>query len=342
MLRYKHALLEMDISIIICTRNRASDLRSTLQSLASTTVPAGLKVECIVIDNNSSDETQRVIADFDAGPWVLREYVEEAPGLSHARNRAIHESRGDVLLFTDDDVRVPEAWIDPMTRPIRMGEADAVAGGIKIAPGLRRAWMTPRSRSVLADTCLLDPDQPQYFVGANMAIGRHVFETIPGFDPEIDAGPNSSGFAGDVLFARQMLASDFEIAGALDVEVEHHFDPDRLSRESYIQAMRKQGQSEAYLDYHWRHRRPEEIEENLWVALAKALVRLNLERVKRFASIPAEGMEIWEMRVLTRFYRIQTFLRERKRPRNYDQYGTRKKHGVPLQTVDPSLKESVL
>lgn len=287
-------------------------------------------MECVVVDNNSSDETQQVIADWESGPLVKRRYVEKTPGLSHARNRAISESRGSVILFTDDDVRVPEEWILPMTRPIRDGEADAVAGGIRLASELQRPWMTLRSRSVLADTCLLDPKSPQYFVGANMAIGRHVFETIPGFDPEIDAGPNSLGFAGDVLFARQMLAAGFDIAGALNIEVEHHFDSSRLSRKSYIQSMKKQGHSEAYLDYHWRHCRPEGIEGNLWVALIKSFGRLNLERIKRFGRMSSEGMEVWEIRMLTRLHRIHQFLREQKRPRNYTQRGTQKKRGVPV------------
>lgn len=320
----------MDLSVIICTRNRASDLRCTLRSLASTRVPDDWRTECVIIDNNSSDNTQQVIAEWEPGPWRKRGYIEETPGLSHARNRAIQESRGDVILFTDDDVRVPEEWVGPMARPILGEEADAVAGGIRLAPKLRRPWMSLRSRSVLADTCLIDPSKPQYFVGANMAIGRHVFATIPGFDPEIDAGPHSLGFAGDVLFARQMLVAGFSIAGKLDVEVEHHFNPERLTRKSYIQSMKKQGRSEAYLDYHWRHCRPEGIQGSLWVALIKALGRLNLERIKRFGRVSHEGMEIWEIRTLTRVHRIRQFLRERKRPRNYERNSTRKKRGIPI------------
>jgi glycosyltransferase involved in cell wall biosynthesis len=43
---------------------------------------------------------------------------EPAPGKSRAQNTALAEARGEVLLFTDDDVEPAEDWIEKMARPL--------------------------------------------------------------------------------------------------------------------------------------------------------------------------------------------------------------------------------
>ena len=53
---------------------------------------------------------------------------EPRSGKSRALNRGLREAKGEVLLFTDDDLRFPRQWIEPMMAPILAGEADAVAG----------------------------------------------------------------------------------------------------------------------------------------------------------------------------------------------------------------------
>lgn len=319
----------MDVSIIICTRNRASDLSKTLHSIGKTKLPTTLDVELMVVDNGSTDHTQEVISRDRPEGWTVRTCVETRGGLSHARNCAVRNSRGNILLFTDDDVRVPELWIDPITQPIRSGEADAVAGGVSIAPYLRRSWMSPRSRSVLADTCLLNPDHPKYMVGANMAIARRVFERVPSFDPELGAGAESLGFGEEYLFSCQARQAGFTIGGRLDVAVEHHFNADRLTRESYLNTVKKQGRSEAYIDHHWRHGVPESHQLSVTRALVKAYGRLGIDRIRNWRDVQRdEGMAVWEMHVLTRIYRLRQYLQERNRLRNYELKGCVKVRGV--------------
>ena len=58
----------------------------------------------------------------------MRYIPEEKPGLSHARNRAILESRGAIIAFLDDDVLVPERWLWQMLRTFEQTGADCVGG----------------------------------------------------------------------------------------------------------------------------------------------------------------------------------------------------------------------
>src|SRR3954454_20991642 len=110
-----------DISIIICTRDRAESLRATLQHVVRAAGSSTHSCEIVVIDNGSRDDTRDVVMSAGGSAGVC--YVlETSPGLSIARNRALSEVESTVLLFTDDDVEVPAAWVDRMTGPIFQGE----------------------------------------------------------------------------------------------------------------------------------------------------------------------------------------------------------------------------
>ena len=123
---------------------------------------------------------------------------EPQQGKSRALNRALAVAQGDILLFTDDDVILPENWIADMCEPIRQGIADAVAGGLKLGPQIAATGIGRPQRSWLATTeyCQRPHDPP--LIGANMAIARRVFATVPWFDPEV--GPGATGHAEDTLF----------------------------------------------------------------------------------------------------------------------------------------------
>jgi glucosyl-dolichyl phosphate glucuronosyltransferase len=100
----------IDVSVAICTWNRAALLAQTLEVMTHLVVPSGLSWELIVVNNNCSDTTDEVIASY-AGRLPIRRVFEPTPGHSHARNAAIRELRGELLIWTDDDVLVEPQWI---------------------------------------------------------------------------------------------------------------------------------------------------------------------------------------------------------------------------------------
>lgn len=243
------------VSIIICTRDRAQSLRATLASVAGTNVPPELDVELVVVDNGSRDTTAAVVREQQNAPDLpLRCVSEPLAGLSNARNAGLRHTKSEVILFTDDDVRVPADWITGMCRPILSGEADAVAGGVQFPPEYeaplssgpiryRRGW--------LASTESVDPRDPRTLVGANMAFSRRVAETLGGFDPELGAG--AAGFGEESLFADRAVAAGFRIKGALEVGVVHRFDLSRLTLAALVKMAERMGRSTAYVDYHWHY-----------------------------------------------------------------------------------------
>jgi glycosyltransferase involved in cell wall biosynthesis len=99
----------MSLSLALCTYNRAQLLERALASLAECDPPRG-DWELLLIDNNSRDRTREIARGFE-GRLPLRYLFEETQGLSAARNLALRECRGDVLLFTDDDLRFDREWL---------------------------------------------------------------------------------------------------------------------------------------------------------------------------------------------------------------------------------------
>src|SRR5450432_3210644 len=188
-----------DFSIIICTHNRATHLRATLESLGAVDLPGELRGELIIVDNASTDGTAELAATYRLSNLEVRYFHETRPGKANALNSGISFSKGRVLLFTDDDVRFSREWFAGMCEPILSGKAHAVQGGIHIAPDLTRPWLTPLLKDSLAHYEGPREGSSVTLIGANMAVSREVFEKVPGFDSEIGPGPSAGGE--DTLFS---------------------------------------------------------------------------------------------------------------------------------------------
>jgi glycosyltransferase involved in cell wall biosynthesis len=178
----------MDASIIVCTYNRAESLRDTLRALHALQPSANRHWEVIVVDNNSSDHT-RVVVEEAQHDWPLLRYeFEIQQGLSHARNHGIACARGEVLLFTDDDVLPEPDWLEITLEGLKKYLADACGGYIApIWEAPPPAWLTARFYGFLAVRTDRTDDYPiesssQAPFGANMAIKKAVFDKVGLFD----------------------------------------------------------------------------------------------------------------------------------------------------------------
>jgi O-antigen biosynthesis protein len=122
-----HAMLSPDISVsvVVATRDRPDDLRNCLRCLVAQESPRD--VEIIVVDNHpASGLTPPVVAAF---PQV-RLVNERRKGLAYARNKGFIASRGDIVVATDDDVRVPPNWLENLVAPFIRPDVMIVTGNI--------------------------------------------------------------------------------------------------------------------------------------------------------------------------------------------------------------------
>jgi glycosyltransferase involved in cell wall biosynthesis len=201
----------------------------------------------------------------------LRYLSELKPGQCHARNLGLKEGRGEVFLFTDDDVRVPIDWISRMCEPILRGECDASVGGIVPGPGrsVEKVFLPP---------AVFDPfatDMNPILIGANMAFHRKVLAVVGRFDTNL--GPGAMGMGDDTLFSLSIERAGFRISALKDAQVEHWFDVERCGEEDQRKTARQLARAKAYMDFHF-HRRNSS---STWISVLKSrfwLSRLQLKR----------------------------------------------------------------
>ena len=312
----------MNVSIVICTYNHCASLVQTLAAIERVRVPEGLRCELLIVDNASTDRTPVIGRSYTLPHMPIHYAHEPRQGQCFARNTGIAAARGEIILFTDDDVRPTTHWLEGMSAPILSGKVSAVAGGVTIAPHLLRPWMTPEHRAWFGSTEGLAPEAPEHMVGANMAVSREVLDRIPQFDSEL--GPGALGFYDDTLFSWQLTAAGYRIGSAFHAAVEHHFDEARLRRSSCLDAARKHGRCAAYVMYHWAHekiRRP-------YRELGETLIHLAKSRVRRGRDKRGpEGISTKEMQLVAQAQFYKQYLIERKRPHNYEKKGLVKLYG---------------
>jgi glycosyltransferase involved in cell wall biosynthesis len=187
----------MDATVLIATYNRAALLDETLAWLARMRVSPTLTWDVIVVDNNSSDGTRAVVERHIPNFPVRLQYLfERAQGRSSALNTGIAQASGEVLVFTDDDVRVVDGWLDAATRPLMGGDAAIAYSGGPVRPiwgAQPPPWLDLTRGDLWGTIAILDYGaEPFVFeerrkvpLGANMAARRGLFQQVGGFRADL-------------------------------------------------------------------------------------------------------------------------------------------------------------
>lgn len=209
------------VAIAICTFNRWRSLQRTLDSLLKVTRNPDLLWETVVVDNRSTDCTRETV-DRYVSRLPLRYVREDAQGLSNARNRAIGESSGDLLIFTDDDVLLDPDWADAFVRAAQAVPSAGYFGG-KVVPhwadGTPR-WFREDTREQigglivtydLGPTTRLFEDADPMPVGASIAFRRDVLLSLGPF--RTDLGVNGTRLGGGEETDMIMRARSAGISG---------------------------------------------------------------------------------------------------------------------------------
>lgn len=209
----------MRLSLIVCTRNRATALPSALQAFAE--IPPTDEWELVLVNNGSSDGTAAILHDFaQDAPCRVVVVDEPAAGLSRARNRGLSVAKGELLAFTDDDCYPSPDFVSTILA--RFSDTDIGYLGGRVL--LHDPADLPITIQELDREVQLEPRsfiKPGLIHGANMAFRKAALEEIGGFDERLGAGaPFKSGEDTDAIARCSTLG--YAGAFAPEVVVQHH------------------------------------------------------------------------------------------------------------------------
>ncbi|AHM60584.1 family 2 glycosyl transferase [Flammeovirgaceae bacterium 311] len=223
----EHLPATVPVSVIICTRNRASYLQRCLEMLKTLEC---LPQEVIVVDNAPSDNSSEEVTK----QYPKVRYCREVrPGLDIARNTGIKAASAEIVAFLDDDVVAHPLWVYRIWEAFQNPETTAVTG-LVFASQLQteaqqifeRHWSFNRGyenkvydHSYFEDHLELGPPVWEIGAGANMAFRRSVFEKTGYFDELLDAG--AAGCNGDSEMWFRILAAGYKIRYA-PLAIVHH------------------------------------------------------------------------------------------------------------------------
>ena len=220
------------LTLAVSTWNRAERLRRLLTSVEAATPPP-VPWEVLVVDNNSTDATRAVASEL-AGRLPLRYVFEPVQGSSAARNRALQEASGDLVVFIDDDVTIDADFLATYAAASSAHPDAAFFGGtIEVRfeqPEPTWVHFDPRSLVSLFGQLHIDPDclsvgAEKVPYGANFAVRRsRVGEAR--FDPALGVKGKQRINGEETLFFAQLLGAGATGRWLPDAVVHHWIPPD--------------------------------------------------------------------------------------------------------------------
>jgi len=207
---------EVDISVVICTRNRSESLKKCLDSLI---MQICRPREIIVVDNAPLDDSTKLTVDLFNG---VSYHKEPRPGLDIARNTGARVAKYPIVAYTDDDVRVDTLWSFRIWETFLQENIDAMTG-LVIASSLEtesqqifeKHWGFNKGyRDIYfnSDFIFKSSTAPKVWdigAGANMAFRKMAIERVNYFDDRLDVG--AAGCSGDSEIWFRILSSNMAI-----------------------------------------------------------------------------------------------------------------------------------
>jgi glucosyl-dolichyl phosphate glucuronosyltransferase len=217
---------QIELSVIIATRNRRESLERLVASLRATRDLQSHAIEILIVDNGSTDGASDFLAQVSREWPVLRVFSEPRAGKNFALNKGIREAKGNIFCFMDDDIVMDKGWLNAILTDYEKTRYDGLQP--RVLPG-----RDPQGNA--ADTTVLyrynipvidygdrikDADG---LTGVIMSVKRAAIVKIGNFDERLPA----SGYHGDTDLSRRIREAGFSIGYTPHVVAYHELNPNR-------------------------------------------------------------------------------------------------------------------
>lgn len=258
----------MDLSVIVCTRNRRDAVKTCLDSIAvAMSYVAGVAKEIVVVDNGSQDGTRDLLRSWAAGADYVTTIVEESGGgLARARNAGVAASRGKLLAFTDDDCCLSRTHLrdlvchdgadtEPVLRGGRVELGNPLDLPCTVKCDIRRRRIDRRHHP------MRDLAPGGFILGCNMALRRIVFDKLGPFDERFGAGAIFKS-GEDTDYILRAYFNDIPVEYVPDMVVYHFHGRRKPQQLITLLSGYDEGNGALYAKFLWRH--PELIRPLYW------------------------------------------------------------------------------
>jgi mycofactocin glycosyltransferase len=229
------------VSIIIPVKNRSQDLRDCLKSLQTLEYPLE-KLETIVVDDGSTDDTRKIIESFP----VRGIYFDKTRGASACRNKGALEAKGDLLAFIDSDCMADPTWLKELVQYFCDDKVGIVGGYVA---SYYYKTQVDRYESVSSSLNMggrlikgLNNASTAYVPTCNNIVRKKAFISVDGFAEELTVGE-------DVDLCWRLRKHDWSLLYVPQGIVHHKH---RSSLFKMLKRRYQYGTSEGIL--HFRHR----------------------------------------------------------------------------------------
>lgn len=179
------------ISVIVPTYNNASILSKSLSTWTKQSICVS-DYEVIVVDNNSKDNTQDVIQEFETRYNNIHYLKEIRPGATNARHTGARVAKGEILVFADDDgLYNTECLVAIADAFEQLKDTEALACKIdilwdRVAPEWIKLYAFMQGQLDYGPE--LKKGYNLYFNSGLFAIKKTTFEELYGFNPDLIGG----------------------------------------------------------------------------------------------------------------------------------------------------------
>jgi len=247
--------MSVDVTVVICTWNRAELLDQSLAQMRNLSIPEAVTWELIVVNNKCTDHTDDVL-DRHEKELPLRRLFEARSGLSNARNCAAAAARGELILWTDDDVLVDPDWLAQYVAASRAFPEAMFFGGT-VNPWFAQqppSWLLPHLDWLSAPFAIrrLGDDTREiesyddFPFGANMAFRKSVFDDHA-FDPNLGMCGENQFLGEESQLMKGLMAQGRRGVWVGVARVRHYIPAERLTRRYLWEYFRGSGRTRVRL-----------------------------------------------------------------------------------------------
>ena len=188
---------ESRVALVIPTFNRLDLTRQCLASLQQYQGTVAFAI--VVVDNGSTDGTVEFLKDQERQGWLRAILNRENLGFAKACNLGVRQTRGEFILFLNNDTQVGPGWLDAL---VNTATADANVGAVGSKLLFPDGTVQHAGVAILDDRKLPDP-----------LVARHIHYRSPGDAPEANQPRTYQALTAACLLVRRRA---FEEAGGFD------------------------------------------------------------------------------------------------------------------------------